>query len=143
VNATLVDALPQLEEQLTEARVEARAAQERVDALEQVIGGIRRLNGRAEAITLNETNGDAKVFVDAPAVLGPRGRAAVLAVVAERPGVWRLKDLAGEVIRRGWSESPKGVEVAVHRLTRSGEARRVGIGVYEFPAAHANGEVQE
>src|SRR5690242_2799728 len=116
MTGTLVDALPQLEEQLAEAHAEAAAAQERVVALEQIIGGIRRLNGRAQGILLPPRE---PVAVSATALFalesqngsevkaGPRGREAVRIVTAERPGVWALKDLVAEVMRREWADSSK------------------------------------
>jgi hypothetical protein len=54
-------------------------------------------------------------------------------LLRERPGIWALKDLVTEMRTREWSTSDKAVEVAVHRLARAGEARRVRNGVYEFP----------
>ena len=134
MSATLVGALPQLEEQLAEAKIEARITQERVEALEQVIGGIRRLNGRAGNISLDSDKRPPLFAVDNGQLEdGPRGREAVRIITRERPGIWPLKDLAAEMVRRGWAKNSKSVEVAVHRLANNGECRRVGIGVYEFP----------
>lgn len=133
MTAALLDSLPELEEQLAEAQVEARATQEKVDALEQIIGGIRRLNGRAGTITV-ATMLRSALFEEVEPIAEPRGREAVRIVTAEQPGIWALKELTAEVIRRGWAKNTKSVEVAVHRLTNAGEARRVGTGRYEFPA---------
>jgi len=72
----------------------------------------------------------------------PRGRVAVREIVRERPGMWALKDLIAEFDRRGWLVSPKAVEVAVHRLVNNGEARRLRLGVYEFPATTSTEGVQ-
>jgi hypothetical protein len=62
----------------------------------------------------------------------PRGREAIRMIVRERPGVWTLHDLRGEMKRRGWFTSSKGLDVAVTRLAASGEAQRVGRGRYKF-----------
>jgi hypothetical protein len=138
MTASLLDSLPELEEQLAEAQDEARAAQEKVDALEQIVGGIRRLNGHAGAVSVGAMaiSNTARIVLEAKSEMdeGPRGREAVRIITTERPGIWALKDLTAEVIRRGWAKNTKSVEVAVHRLTNAGEARRVGTGRYEFPA---------
>src|SRR5438552_16677251 len=108
MSATLVGALPQLEEQLAEAKIEARITQERVEALEQVIGGIRRLNGRAGNISLDSDKRPPLFAVDNGQLEdGPRGREAVRIITRERPGIWPLKDLAAEMGRRGWAEDSK------------------------------------
>jgi hypothetical protein len=61
------------------------------------------------------------------------GREAVRHIVRERPGLWNLRDIADEAVRRGWATTRKPVEVAVHRMCNAGEARRVRKGLYEFP----------
>jgi len=62
----------------------------------------------------------------------PRGREAIRRIVGVRPGVWALAEIRVEMKRRGWFTSNKGVDVAVTRMCRNGEARRVGKGRYEF-----------
>jgi hypothetical protein len=62
----------------------------------------------------------------------PRGREAVRRIVTTRYGIWTLAQLREEMKRRGWFTSNKGTEVAVTRMCKSNEARRVGKGRYEF-----------
>lgn len=97
-----------------------------IEALTMIVEGFRRLNGHAGEL-FPETR------TQAPEADGhPVGRAAVREVVSERPGMWALREVVDAVLRRGWASDRKPVEVAVHRMTASGEARRVRQGVYWF-----------
>jgi hypothetical protein len=128
--------LPEAETRLAEAQREAQALAERIEALNMVAEGLRRLNGHAVELfppthtvaTLPQGSGSENINSH------PVGREAVRLIVAERPGLWPLRDLAQEAVDRGWAKNRKSVEVAVHRLCNDGEARRVGKGLYEFPA---------
>jgi hypothetical protein len=125
VTQDLLARLPDLERQAEEYERKARA-------LRQVVQGMRELNG-----DLSLLFPDTAIITPAVATAddpGPRGRDALRTIVAERPGVWTLTDLIAEMQQRGWFTSRKAVDVAVKRLCRSGEARRIGMGRYMFPA---------
>lgn len=131
---TLEQSLPELERQLEETARAVRAAQRRHDALAKIIEGVRELNGHASAITLPLFTQERAQPADEDA---PRGREAVRRAVADRPGrIWTLPEIAAELASRGWLTNRKATEVAVHRMVNTGEARRVGHGVYEFPATN-------
>lgn len=111
---------------------EAAAVRKLIEAAEQlgdeqVVALFTRTNGNGNG----HTNGNGHIEVPEDA---PRGREAIRVIVREKPGVWTLANLRAELQRRGWFTSNKGVDVAVTRLTRSGEAKRVGKGRYVFPA---------
>jgi hypothetical protein len=120
---------------------EAAAVRKLIEAAEQlgderVVALLTRTNGNGNG----HTNGNGHAEVPEPLTLdeipedAPRGREAIRLIVREKPGVWTLANLRAELKRRGWFTSNKGVDVAVTRLTRSGEAQRVGKGRYAFPA---------
>lgn len=128
-----------LQEQATALERDALALRKLVEAAEE-LGEERvrallapHLNGNG-----NGTNGHSAepLFVaepePAPEEDVPRGREAVRLIVHARPGLWTLTDLRAEMKRCGFFTSNKGVDVAVTRMVRSGEARRVGKGRYEF-----------
>jgi hypothetical protein len=122
--------LPDLEAQLAEA--EARVA-----SLRQAVSGLRGLsNGPVTDIEPSTgetaTNGDG----DRGEL---RGREAVRAIVAEKPGAtWKVGMIAAEMLKRGWVESPtrrlasKSAQNAISRMQDSGEAVRIRPGVYRF-----------
>lgn len=115
-------------------------------ALRQIIEGVRALNGEAGrlfgltpkpvAVTTNRYSTDQ----------GPRGREAVRKIAAERPGVWKVSEMKAAIIERGWPDPGTGTEAAMKRLAASGEATKVGQGLYRFDppqfvridAQHAN-----
>ncbi len=134
---TLDKTLPELERQLRDAINSERAARKRADALTKIIEGVRELNGHASSIALPLFEPEPQYPVDENA---PRGREAVRRVIEDRPGVWTLVELVEALRGRGWLKNRKATEVAVHRLLAAGEARRVGHGVYEFPAPTASQE---
>ncbi len=125
-----------LEQQAEALERDAAAVRKLVDAARD-LGGERVATLLAPMLT---RNGDGNV-ASASAVANdateniPRGREAIRLIVRERPGLWTLAKLRAEMKRRGWFTSNKSVDVAVMRLTASGEARRVGRGRYEFFAS--------
>jgi hypothetical protein len=120
----------------------ADEAERQAAALRKIAEGARELgpNGLTFLLTLakeelNATDGGFGVVPKpAPSALTePRGREAIRLIVASRPGLWSLADLRAELKCRSWFTSNKAVEVAVTRLCATGNARRVGKGLYEFP----------
>jgi hypothetical protein len=120
--------IPDVQGELAKVEREAAVLARRAEALRKIAEGLHELNGHAEE--LFSLNGSGSENLRA----GPRGRQAVLTVVKDRPGIWKLRDLADLVVQNGWADSRKPVEVAVHRLVKDGKARRIRTGVYEFPA---------
>jgi hypothetical protein len=119
-----------LEEAETRLSEKQRAKQElsdEIEALRMIVEGFRRLNGHAA-----ELFPETRMHAASEPKDHPVGRAAVREVVSERPGLWPLRKVVDEVLRRGWATDRKPVEVAVHRMTAAGEARRVRQGVYWF-----------
>lgn len=119
--------LPEAEEQLTEKRQVAEELAGEIEALTMIVEGMRRLNGHAAELFPETRMHAAPETNDHPV-----GRAAVREVVSKRSGLWALREVVDEVLRRGWASDRKPVEVAVHRMTATGEARRVRHGVYWF-----------
>lgn len=119
--------LTEAEARLTEKRQAAEELAGEIEALTMIVEGFRRLNGHAAEL-FPETRMHAAPETDDH----PVGRAAVREVVSERTGMWPLREVVDEVIRRGWASDRKPVEVAVHRMAATGEARRVRHGVYWF-----------
>ena len=121
--------------------------EQRRDAILKIKEGVttyERVTGVRLAVTPAE-NGNGSGHqnghrADEPGAEKPRGREAVRQIVSDRPGIWTLTELVREFERREWLVTRKAVEVAVHRLTNAGEARRVGNGSYEFPATPATKE---
>ena len=73
-----------------------------------------------------------------------RGRDAVRAIVAKRPGIWTFAELKAEMVRGGWFVSDSGLEAAAKRLCDlNGEGRRIGKGRYVFPADHGEEDAIE
>lgn len=126
VTSDLVARVPAMEREAAEYETKARA-------LRQIIAGIRALNGDAEGMAdlrFLEQNGT--VFVArAVSPSGPRGREAVLRVMSERPEhIWRVIELKREILRRGWSPSPKAVEATLKRLRSTGAVLSPRYGFY-------------
>lgn len=120
--------LPDIQVELDKVEREAAVLAKRADALRKIAEGIHELNGHAEELFSLNGSGSENLQGE------PRGRQAVLMAVKDKPGIWKLRDLADLVVQNGWATSRKPVEVAVHRLVKDGKARRVRVGVYEFPA---------
>jgi hypothetical protein len=132
---TITISLPEAEERLAEKRRAAEEIAADIEALSMITEGLRRLNGHAGQL-FPETR---IVHVALPEAhterenkAHPVGRAAVREIVGERPGLWSLRDITNEAVRRGWATNRKPIEVAVHRMTKAGEARRVSHGRYRF-----------
>ena len=125
VTATI--SLEEAEARLSEKQRARQELSSEIEALTMIVEGFRRLNGHAAEL-FPETRMHAVPETEDH----PVGRAAVREVVSERPGMWALREVVDEVLRRGWATDRKPVEVAVHRMARSGEARRVRHGVYLF-----------
>ena len=124
---------------LPELEREAEGHEQKARALRQIIEGVRTLNGEAARL-FGSANGNAPLHVDAP-----RGREAVRRIVAQRPGVWRVRDIKREVKLRGWPSSPTAIETAVKRLQEGGEAEWISKGVYQFPpngGSNGNGTLE-
>lgn len=131
VTPDLTSSLPEMERAAADHEAKARA-------LRQIIAGIRALNGYAEGITeprFVEQNGT--IFVaQAHDPNGPRGRAAVLRVMRERPGyTWRVIELKREILGRGWAPSPKAVEANLKRIRQAGEVISPRYGYYKLAPA--------
>lgn len=68
----------------------------------------------------------------------PSTREAVLALMSDRIGQWRLDEIEERLLRSGWSArhylfgSREGIELAVSRLLGSGELERVRPGVVRY-----------
>jgi hypothetical protein len=124
---TAAISMEEAETRLSEKQRAKQALCDEIDALTMIVEGFRRLNGHAAEL-FPETRMHAEPERDDH----PVGRSAVREVVSERPGMWALREVVDEVLRRGWASDRKPVEVAVHRMTAAGEARRVRHGVYWF-----------
>lgn len=136
-------AIARLEQQAEEA---ARQA----ERLEKMLTLARELGdeGVSEMVALlapesNGTNGNGKSR--APRKSNKtRGRDAVRAIVAKRPGIWTFAELKAEMVREGWFVSDSGLEAAAKRLCDlNSEGRRIGKGRYVFPADHGEEDAIE
>jgi hypothetical protein len=132
---SLTFSLPEVEERLAQADREAQEVERRRAALQKIAEGLRELNGDAPQLC-TPTDGHMTGSGSENLNGHPRGREAVRIIVGERPGLWRLAALRDEMRNRGWFTSAKAVEVAVTRLCATGEGRRAGKGLYEFPASN-------
>ena len=124
---TATISLEEAETRLSEKQHARQELSSEIEALTMIVEGFRRLNGHATEL-FPETRLRAVPEPDDH----PVGRAAVREVVGERLGMWPLREVVDEVLRRGWASDRKPVEVAVHRMAATGEARRVRHGVYWF-----------
>ena len=134
MTSDFVSRLPEMEREAEEHEARARA-------LRQIIAGVRALNGHAQTITdprFVEQNG--VTFVAAPLdENGPRGRAAVLTVMSERPQhTWRVIDLKREILSRGWAPTPKSVEANLKRMRALGIVECPRYGHYKLAANGAD-----
>jgi len=89
-------------------------------------------NGHAALVAAEATETATEAETEAETTAEPRGREAIRLIVATRYGIWTLAQLREEMKRKEWFTSNKGVEVAVTRMCRNSEARRVSKGRYEF-----------
>ena len=113
---------------------------EKIAALWREIADVlRRTNGHSNGNGKTVTVAVSDVGVQIAEASQPRGREAVRRIVADRPGVWNLRDIADKALALGWASDRKNIEVAVHRMRASGEVRRVRQGVYDFTAIQGGG----
>jgi hypothetical protein len=128
MTSDLVARLPELEREADELEGRARA-------LRQIVAGVRELNGHADEITdarFVEQNG--KVFVaSALDKDGPRGSEAVARVMQEQPHkIWKVIELKREILRRGWTPTPKAVEASLKRMRELGQVESPRYGYYRL-----------
>jgi len=120
---------------------QAEEAERRAAALRKIAEGAKELGEDGIASLRNLILADPPIgslgpesgfqpLATPPASKVLRGRKAVLYVVRERPGIWRMDEIRAEIKRHGWFTSAKGVEVAVARLCTDGELKRVSKGRY-------------
>jgi hypothetical protein len=113
-------------------------------ALRQMAEAVRVLNGDAERLLAVTHVRTSPVVVTQPALgtnqyptdIGPRGRTAVRMIVAERPGEWFVRDIKRINRERGWPTDDSGIETAVFRMAKAGEAVKIRgrKGLYRFGA---------
>lgn len=131
---TTVEMLPVFEKRLEDRLKEVRA-------LQQVVDGLRVLNGDAPRIRVGTGEQSAIPGVSPPDGAGPpRGIQAVLAITGEKPGTWTRAKIMREFKRRRWfhttdrRKAEGAVDAALHRLCTTGRAEKLSPGVYKFPA---------
>jgi hypothetical protein len=112
---------------------EAEVFEQKARALRQMVEAVRVLNGDAARLLLFEVERPVGTNQYATGN-GPRGRQAVRAIVTERPGAWLVKDIKRINRERGWPSADDGIEQAVSRMARAGEAIKVRgrRGLYRF-----------
>jgi hypothetical protein len=96
-------------------------------ALRQIADGLALLNGEADALF--------SVMEEPAEGHPPRGRAAIPAIVGERPGIRTLADLREEMKARGWWTCDEGVEAAVHRTRPCRVRERAAAHLQRWPGA--------
>jgi hypothetical protein len=137
----LVSLIPEWEREAESFESRAAELLAKAAALRQMVESVRVLNGDASRLfqfALDPAQTDVDVVPVLPRTSrfdpkdGPRGRDAVRRIVAERPGVWKVRDIKRISASRGWPSPPSALETAVQRLERDGEATRLGKGVYRF-----------
>jgi hypothetical protein len=119
---------------------EADSFERKAHALRQLIESVRVLNGDAArlfALSDDDPSADPPPKPDAE---GPRGREAVRAIIAGRPGAWLVRDLKRINRENGWPSDDAGIETAVIRMARAGECIKIKgkRGFYDFPAKRGN-----
>jgi hypothetical protein len=135
----------------------------RVAALRKIFEGARELGeeGERQLRSIVETNGSTNGNSSSPSQdeeteftppfrlteeridRPPRGRKALMLIMQERPGIWRLAELRAEMHARGWFTSSKGVEVGMHRLSKDGLVRRISKGRYLYQTEQEKEVVDE
>ena len=146
----LIEQLPELRRELLAAQRRIQDARSEAEALHAIIQGIERLVAGGDAATVqlkltpssSDMNGPVQETAEVEVVEeepGPRGREAVRRVMSDgRP--WRLQAVIAEVVRRGWvrpgARNPEAsIRETVRRLTRDGEAEKVGHATYRLVPA--------
>lgn len=101
---TLLDAIEEMQQQLASKRREMETLQAGIAALQLLVGGrpaTPRKSPSSSTISRSRTEG------------APRGRAAVKAVLKERPGDWMsIQEIADTLVERGWIQSNDPVTAA-------------------------------
>jgi len=135
---TQIDLVSLIPEWLREAEsfeAQSQVLEGKARALRQMVESVQVLNGDAGRL-LTFARPDQPIVVKRTNRFdpedGPRGRDAVRLIVAERPGLWKLRDIGAESERRGWPSSRQALSTAVQRLEQDGEAERISKGVYRF-----------
>jgi hypothetical protein len=123
---------------------EAEVFERKAHALRQLIESVRVLNGDAERLfALHEASPVPAVGRNQyPTSQGPRGREAVRAIVAARPGSWLVRDIKRVNSANGWPSDDAGIETAVIRMAKKGECVKIPgrRGLYKFgPLADSGG----
>jgi hypothetical protein len=124
-----------LEQQADEFDAQAASYTKKAEAVRQIIGGIKALNGSAEAVLTRRFEAHKTTFETRPFdAQGPRGPKAVLSVIREHPARrWKVVEVKREMLRRGWAPTPKAVEASIKRLRETGELVEAGYGHYKLP----------
>ena len=128
-------------------RAELASAERRAAALRKLMEAAEQLNvivyiapnGNGSGNGNGTATEPTERVADEPVREGPRGRAAVRAVVRDKPTkTWTISALARELLRRGWTASTDIERVqhalgeSLRRMVIDGEAIRVRPGVYKF-----------
>src|SRR5438876_641949 len=112
----LLSRIPDWEREADVFEQKARAPRQLVEAVRVLNGDAPRLLGLGDSA--RSTVGTNQYATDE----GPRGREAVRQIVAERPGVWRVSEIKQVNRERGWPSHDEGIETAVIRMAKAGEA---------------------
>lgn len=128
--------LDELERQAVEFEEQAALYARKAQAVRQIIGGFKTLNGAAGEVLVRSFAAHKTAFETRPLdKAGPRGPKAVLAVMGEEADrAWKVVEVKREMLRRGWATTPKAVEASIKRLRESGQLVPVGYGFYKLPA---------
>jgi hypothetical protein len=128
-----IDDLPRIRAELASARAQAAELNEQVRVLEATVHSIYEIARRYG------------LGVEEPDEVGPEaeprhGGEAVLAVMQERPGVWRARDVHEALVRRGWispdiAHPAEATGAAINRLMKAGQIERLGRGRYRIIAS--------
>ena len=131
---------------VNDAMQRLNAAQQTASALAQIVQGAKGIVAarRPAPDQLPLSGGSIHGAEPASASDSPRGRAAILRVMNERPGPWKQADIIAEVKRREWidpeSKDPDAaIRIAVRRLWKEGELEKLDQGVYRIPGATVPG----
>jgi hypothetical protein len=118
---------------------EADVFEEKARALRQMAEAVRVLNG--DAARLFALPAPTAAVNQYATGRGPRGREAVRAIVSERPGRWFVRDIKQINRQRRWPSDDAGIETAVIRMAKAGEAKRIAgrRGYYDFGALAPTG----
>lgn len=128
-------------------------AESKAEAWRRIVEGLHGLNGDAPLFVMPESTGEevepTEMTVTVTRVQNgrPKGMQAIRRLVAERPGIWTLREFHEEFLTRGWQHTDDkrkfhaAVDSAVYRLSDLGEGRKVAPGTFEFPVPDEHQEV--